>query len=406
MDNLKIHELINVIVNNWRERDVNVQDKLNKILKSKSPKRVFEELNNAIKTSRLKDKNKVTFVVVLALLRRNLDCKKEINRYLNQYGMLNHLYGGLIQFLNGRSDTFKIVIKWNVKDTDNNYSFICKNRAPERGTYLELIKAASLIYDNNSNKFENLLLKDETNLLLLNFIHTFELSKTLIRTLLKDDKSALRRSIGLFLMISPIQRIINNENNTSKKLNNFVKNRIEIAHTALGELKASAQAELLVNYFLYNKSQKRFVFLEKLMVNPLLKEDLINEIHSNKVRTLEDILILLLVIRDTRTQNYINIRFKGTLYNAITDKIQFFIESDTGIHTWDIRTEKLFESICDLLPKKNKTNFKRYIQKINQNLMTSRIDELVRYDMYRRDISKSKIISEMDKVITTNLSEY
>ncbi|MGZ9651830.1 hypothetical protein [Bacillus cereus] len=411
MDNVKIQELSNVIVNNWRKRDSDVQDKLNRIFNGRKPKRVLCDLNKSIRLSTLKDKdkNKATLIIVLALLRRNLDCTEEINFYLKQYGMINLLYGGLIQFLNGKSDSFKIESEWDIEDTDNNYEFIFRSPGPKHWTFKELISAASILQENNLDKFENLLLKDKTNLLLLNYTNSFcrfEPTERLIVTLLKDENSALRRSIGLFVILSPIKRISDNENNSTREHRTIVSKEIEFVHKILSDLKPSIQAELLVNYFLYNKRSKYYIFLAKLMVNPLLKEDLIKEIYSKKVRNLEDIFILLFVIRNTRVRNSNNIKFKSSLYKVITDKIQSFIEKGIGIYFWDVQTENQFKNICSLLPKKDKVNIKRFIQKENSKLMVSRLDELIRPGIFLEDTRKSEILNGMDKVITTELSKY
>lgn len=409
LDNVKIQELANAIANNWSERDPNIKDKLNRILNGKSSKRVLYELNKSIKSSALKDKNKATLVSVLALLRRNLDCKEEIGCYLNQYGMVNFLYGGLIQFLNGKSGTFKIDIKWNIGAFDNNYEYIFRFPAPEYWTFIDLISAVSILQKNDLDRFEHILLKDKTNLLLLNYINSisrFDPTEKMIKVLLEDVNNTLRRSIGLFLLISPIERVINSDVNSKKKHTAIVSKEIECAHKLLSKLRTPIQAELLVNYFLYNKRNGYLEFLARLMINPLLKEDLIKEIGSTKVRNLEDILILLFVIRNTRVKNSSDINFKCSLYGEITEKIKSFIEKGTGIYTWNVQTEHQFKIICSILPKRNKVNIKRFIQKINQKLMISRLDELVRFEIYLKDIKKSEILSGMDKVITTNLSEY
>ncbi|KOO47742.1 hypothetical protein [Viridibacillus arvi] len=407
MDNTTIQELAKIINDNWIEKNQDNKEKINKVLKRKSLKHVLSELTEAINTSKILDKNKATLFVVLALLRRNLDCKEELGQYLAQYGMINFLYGGLIQFLNGKSESFKIEIKWNIYDNSNCYEFIFRFPAPEYWRFIDLILAASiLLEENHSDKFESVLLKDKSNLLLLNSIHNHKFipSEKFIINLLNEN-SNLRRSIGLYMLINPIEEILKNKANNRKNYKTLLNEKIEFASKMIITLPDYIQAELLVNYFLYNKRADTFLsFLAKLMINPILTESLINEINSPKVKILDDLVILLTVIRKSRSKYPKKHKCKEKLYNAITKKIQDFIKTDSGIYSWDELSEYQFGVICNLLPKKNKVSLKVFIQKISRNLMISKLDELVRYEMYLKDISKLLILSGMEKIVNSNLS--
>lgn len=408
MDNTTIQELAKIINDNWIEKNQDNKEKINKVLKRKSLKRVLSELTEAINTSKILDKNKATLFVVLALLRRNLDCKEELGQYLAQYGMINFLYGGLIQFLNGKSETFKIEIEWNIYDNSNCYEFIFRFPAPEYWRFIDLILAVSIfLEENHADKFESVLLKDKSNLMLLNSIHNHEFipSEKFIVHLLEDENSNLRRSIGLYILINPIENLFRNKANNSRNYKTLLNEKIEFASKMISILPDYIQAELLVNYFLYKKRADSYLsFLAKLMIKPILAESLINEINSPKVKMLDDLFILLTVIRKTRSKYPKKLKYKQKLYNAITKKIQDFIKTDSGIYSWNELSESKFRIICKILPEKNKVSLKSFIQKKSRNLMISKLDELVRYDMYLKDIRKLEILSGMVKVINSNLS--
>ncbi|MBK5502782.1 hypothetical protein [Peribacillus sp. TH14] len=407
MDNTTIQNLAKVITGNWDEKKQDVKKEINSILKRKSIKRILFELNESIKTREISDKNKAVLITTIAFIRRDLDSKEEIGRLLNQYGMINQLYGGLIKLLDGKSETFKIDIEWSIRDHQNNFEFLYRFPAPEYWRFIDLIITASILKEFDSEKFERILLLDKTNLLLLNYIQgniRWNPTQNLIVKLLNDQNTALRRSIGLFLLISPIERVTKKSGKLTKEdasiLNNQVQNFIKIFE----DLIFTYRTELLVNYFLHNKRSKSWpVFLAKLMINHELKECLIREIESEKVKFLDDILILLLIIRKNRVKESGNEGFKQSLYDAIIEKVKSFINTGTGIYKWDYQKEKEFEIICSLLSKKNKLKLKKFILKTHAELMISDLDELVRYDIYLKDKNKAEILNGMGKVITHNL---
>lgn len=397
MDRELLQKLNDQLFNNWEERDLNIK-KLNSLLKRKSNKKIILNLSEAIKTGVFTDKNKAVVIITLALIRRDLDCKRELQNLLSEYNLINLLYGGLIKLLDGKSETFKIEIEWSYNSFENKYEFITRFPEPEHWRFIDLIITASILIEADVKKFETLLIKDSTNLLLLNFLNgeqNWLISECFIKKLLMDETCSLRRNIGFYILLEPIERILA-VGTVSRKLKAEFNNKIKNFTLKLKDIPLSFKAEMLINYFLTNKKAKNIpVFLAKEMIKAELVDDLVIEIKSNKIRMLDDIFIILFIIKTFRSRSNVNKSYKNQLYNAILKKLQKFIEENKGIYRWDTNSESLFRAIYVMLPIKYKNRLESSILKVKSTLMTCKLDELVRFNLFLSDSNKEKILNGM-----------
>lgn len=397
MDRELLQKLNDQLFNNWEERDLNIK-KLNSLLKRKSNKKIILNLSEAVKTGVFTDKNKAVVIITLALIRRDLDCKRELQNLLSEYNLINLLYGGLIKLLDGKSETFKIEIEWSYNSFENKYEFITRFPEPEHWRFIDLIITASILIEADVKKFETLLIKDSTNLLLLNFLNgeqNWLISECFIKKLLMDETCSLRRNIGFYILLEPIERILA-VGTVSRKLKAEFNNKIKNFTLKLKDIPLSFKAEMLINYFLTNKKAKNIpVFLAKEMIKAELVDDLVIEIKSNKIRTLDDIFIILFIIKTFRSRSNVNKSYKNQLYNAILKKLQKFIEENKGIYRWDTNSESLFRAIYVMLPIKYKNRLESSILKVKSTLMTFKLDELVRFNLFLSDSNKEKILNGM-----------
>ncbi|MED4531505.1 hypothetical protein [Metabacillus fastidiosus] len=409
MDNILLQKLTDELLSNWENRDVNIKLCLNSLLKKKSNKTVILDLTKAIERKELADKNKAVVIVTLALIRRNLDCDEEVRELLRKYNLINLLYGGLIKLLDGRANTFKIQISWSYNTFENKYEFIERFPVPEQRRFIDLITVASILIKEDVRKFESILIKDSTDLLLLNFLHGEEdwiISEELINTLLKDETSGLRRSIGFYILIKPIDRLFSKSLEIRREKINFNK-KVEKFKKIFKDIPVDIQAELLINYFLTNKRAKSIPpFLAKQMVHENLKDSMVSEIKSNKIRNLDDIYILLFIIKSFRSKSHCNKSYKNSLYDALLKKIIEFIENNKGIYFGDENAEKLFGEIYRMFPKQYRNNLEKNILKTRENLMISKLDELVRFKLFLNDSSRASMINEMLKTIENIKRNY
>ncbi|OCS88858.1 hypothetical protein [Caryophanon latum] len=402
MDRELLQKLNDQLKNNWKERDINIKKTLNGLLRRRSNRKVILNLSEAIKTGVFADKNKAVLITTLALIRRDLDCKHELQNLLSDYNLINLLYGGLIKLLDGKSETFKIEIQWNYDSYENKYEFIERFPVPEHWNFIDLIITSSILIETDSKKFENLLIKDSTNLLLLNFLHGEEgwiISEGFIKRLLKNETCGLRRNVGFHILIEPIERIVATGVNSRKSKTDF-NNKVNNFNVIFDDIPLNFKAEMLINYFLTNKrADSILTFLAKEIMKSELVDDLVTEIKSNKIRQLDDLYIVLFITKSVRTRRHGDKSSKNKLYNSILKKLQEFIEDNEGIYTWDDYSKSLFREIYIILPNKYKNQLENSIMKIKGTLMVSKLDRLVRFELYISDQKRNEILDGMLDVI-------
>ncbi|MFH5780960.1 hypothetical protein [Heyndrickxia oleronia] len=408
MDRELLQKVSNVLLNNWEEKSQDIKKTLNGLLKRKSNRNIILNLSEAIKSDMFTDKNKAVLIVTLALIRRDLDCKEEVENLLRKYNLINLLYGGLIKLLDGRSATFKIEVGWSYNSFENKYEFLERFPVPEHWRFIDLIITSSILIKEDTKKFEILLIKDSTNILLLNFLHgkrDWVISEGFIKKLLLDETCGLRRNIGFHMLLQPVERIIasgvkerTSKINLNKEIANF--------NVIFKDIPFKYKAEFLMNYFLVNKRQHEIpTFLAKEMVKSELVDSLVTEIASNKIRTLDDIYIVLFIIKSVRNRVNEDKSSKNKLYNSILKKMQGFIEEGKGIYTWDNHSESLFRIIYIILPKNYKKRLENIILKVKSTLMISKLDQLVRVDLYIHDQNRAVVLNGMLDVIIQEKSK-
>ena len=90
--------LLSVVINdsaNKSIKSVDAKKKINAILHNKSIKTVINELCTYVENTNGNEKNKAVLIVIMSLLRRNLDCEKELTLLISKYKLTGCLYGGL-----------------------------------------------------------------------------------------------------------------------------------------------------------------------------------------------------------------------------------------------------------------------------------------------------------------------
>ncbi|MED0666651.1 hypothetical protein P4T04_10035 [Bacillus badius] len=410
MNDSILSKLGKVIHQSWEKKSIDAKKEINKILHRKSNKRVIKELNIYIKHIKGSQKNIAVMIVVLSLLKRNLDCVDELAKLLKVHNLVSQLYGGLVQLLSGKSSQAVIKIKWNDYKYPNKYQFIHRFPAPEYWTYIDLFQAAEIIYKTDSSRFEKLLIADSTNLLLLNLASgSLEASpsEALIINLL-NDKDYLRKNIGFSLLVSLIESAVNRfKLNSTQEDKIYLDQQVQKTTKILQASDNLTQIDLLVNYFLYNKYESSYLSsFATLLMNKSLQDELIQEISSgSKIRTLEDIRILLIVVKNTPIINSIGKHAsKDSLYRAFINRIKSFLNNNIGVYSWGANEIQVFTDICNLFPKRHCLTLKNYINRQIPKLMTTELDELIRFKLFLEDKRKKEILSGMLDVIDAKLN--
>lgn len=414
MDKRLIKQLSELINDRWNNpcSKIDFKRKINGIFSRKKNAAIIWELSDFLKSVNGREKNIYTLIIVLALLRRNLDCVDEIKDELEKNKLINCLYGGLCILLSGKSEMISIRIELNDNLFENKYEFITHFVDFNYYDYIEMFQAVEILYLSDAKKFESLISRDETKLLLLNIASghmSVKLSNSFISDLLKDDDE-LNRNIGFSLLTTPIYRTVSSlefvereksmgikPRMSERKLKNSLKTYVAHVDAMLEQCSNNTKVSLIINYLLVFKRNKYpGIFAYRLMDSEVQDEFVFEIKESNKLRTLEEVSFILEIISKTSIKNNSSLGLsKNPLYDAIVDIIINFINNNRGIYNWGKAEKQYFLFICRMLPVRYKNKLKSFLINESKKLMATDFDKLVRLNIYLKDVGKKKIIDGM-----------
>ncbi len=410
--------LLSVVINdsaNKSIKSVEAKKKINAILHNKSIKTIMNELSTYVENVKGNKKNRAVLIVTMSLLRRNLDCENELSLLISKYNLAGCLYGGLKSFLSGDSEQFGVKIKLNTNSFENKYEYVTwffDFNYWELIVLFESVKVLSLV---DFLKFEQLAFDDKSKLVLLNMVtHRLNIkpSNDLILKLLQSDDE-LNQNIGFAFLTENIVRAVDDiceikrskENGfpvtkNLKSVRNILNTEIMKCCTFLESCNMETTTQLLFNYLLVHQMQYPTVFARMLMSSGSQEEFYKQIKETNKVRMIKDVSFLVSLISNTPALNDKKRRVSKTkLYNSITDILISFVEEDRGIYGWNEQQELYIKEICKKLPSKNIYALRSYLLKKRKTLMSTKIDELVRFKIYLKDKRKKDIIDGILTVI-------
>lgn len=419
MDENTVRDLSQVLDDHLNERlkRLDAKKKINSILHNKSSATAIRELCDYISSLSGKAKNIATVIVVMALLRRNLDNVSEIKEAVELRGLVGHLYGGLYTLL--ASDSELLSIKVNLTDSsfENKYYYTIRFFDFNYWDYIEVFEAAKVLSLADSQKFEKLALMDKTKLILLNMVsHHLSVvpSKELIDKLLQDEDE-LKQNIGLHFITRSITRCIQDIEyiKRSEKLGGYhdksirsvqrtLKTALNECYTFLEYCDKRTHIALLTNFLLVHQSTYPVAFARNLLSSEFQSEFIYQISNTGKVKTLKDVAFLIGLISNTPAINAENKRIsKSLLFMAIVNIIISFIDDKKGIYGWDEQQSKYIEFICQRLPARCIRKLRAHLTNKDRSLMSCKLDEMIRFQNYLEDKRQHEIISGIINTIDT-----
>lgn len=406
---------------NERAKRLDAKQKINSILHNKKITTVIRELSDYIPTLSGKEKNIATVIVIMAVLRRNLDSILEVKDAVVLNGLGGHLYGGLFTLLAGHSERLSIKVKLNDSFFQNKYDFITRFVDFNYWDYIELFQSAKLLSLVDPQIFEKLALIDQTKLILLNMASyhlDVEPSKELINKLLEDEDE-LKQNIGFLFITRSISRCLIDIDyiKRSEKLEGYhgkslrsvhrvMKMALNQCYTFLKDCDKQTQAALLTNFLLVHQTIYPIAFARELVCSELQDEFIYQISNTGKVKTLKDLAFLTVLISETPAINEKKKRIsKNKLYGAIVNMIISFIDEQKGIYVWDEQQSKYIEFICQRLPARCIRKLKTYLNGKDKSLMYTKLDEMIRFHIYLEDKRQHEVISGILKTIDSLISK-
>lgn len=400
---------------NQRTKSSDAIQKINSILRNKKSITVIRQLSDYISTRSGRDKNIAVVIVMMAVLRRNLDDFEVVKEAVLSHGLVGQLYGGLFTLLAGDSELLSLRVELNDSIFENKYDFITQFVDFDYWNYIELFQAVKVLGMVNLRKFEKLALKDKTKLILLNMTSSrleIDPSDQLINELL-HEKDELKQNIGFFFITRSITSCLDDINYIERAKQNGVNHcrmnikeveqqlteKIDECYTFLESCNKRTKVSLLINFLLAHQTIYPIAFAYTLMSGELQDKTIIELSNTNKLKTLKDVSFFVQLISDTPALNAEKKRVsKKPLYLAIVDILIAFVAEKRGIYGWDEQQSQYMKLICERLPESCVQKIITRLSYIDSNLMYSKLDELVRFRIYLEDKRQHDIISG---IITT-----
>ncbi len=408
-DKKKIYNLSVILSDslNLNIRSEIARKKINGVLHNSSINTVMKDLAEYLKIISGKDKNKVVLLVVMALLRRNLDCAVDISVQIKKHNLTGCLYGGLYTMLSGDSESFSLKYEINDKMFKNKYEFLNRYYDYDYCNNILIFESVKILHQLDENMFDKLALNDKSKLILLNMISyrlNIRPSDELIHKLLKSDND-LNQNIGLSfitdVLTSSIKDISDIEYSKSnglpitkdiKEIENTIKTEVEKCCDFLKSCNKEKISSLMFNYILVHQSRYPIIFAYKLMSSEF-RSEFIKQINSSgKIKVLKDMCFVINLISNTPALNNKKRRIsKEDLYFAITQLLITFIEEDR-IYSLENYYLEYIQYICEHLPSKCIKKLCTYLKWKRNSLMYEKIDRLVRFKIYIKDKKMADII--------------
>lgn len=395
---------------------------INCLLERRSCRNVVTELKKFMEEIKNKQqKNRAVLSVTLALLRRKLSDAEKIRKELAKNHLEPFLFGGLLCLMTGNLESgFCLHIEWSEKNFTNKYDFLRRFYGEfYYYDFIELFYAAKMIYNWSAEKFETLVWKDTSKLLLLNiYSHFMDVSVTqefLMKLAEKGDD--FQSVIALAMSVQKLERCLEDyeyQKDVERSSGSVTEEEAaewerkkrqleELANENLNEFKriydcASEERKVsfLIDFLLTHHSYPA-IFAEWLIEwDDYLAEEFEK---GDRIRSLRDLRMLFLPVKKAYPLERKHKCNKNKIYRSIEKRLIAFVSGSTGIYDWTSREENEFRQICGNLPAHYKNMLSRELIRVRDNLMVSELDRLVRYSIYLHDDRQKRIIDGMLAVI-------
>lgn len=256
----------------------------------------------------------------------------------------------------------------NLDEEDKIYSCLEENGLVERlfGGLTMLLNGKSTVLGIRvkwaDNNFKNK--NDRTRLLLLNLFSGMKYidisNDSIIRLLKKEDE--LDQNLGLYII--------------TYKLRSYLRE------------------------YKYYQRQNEMQSINSKDSMEELEDILINQIkYSGKINILEKVSLMVDIIESNLSKNDYEKASKIKLHDALIYVVTEFIRDRNGIYLWTEAEEVMISLILKEIPVGLKAKLLASLEEEEKGLMSSKLDELVRFNIYLEDKTKSDIINGIKKLI-------
>lgn len=401
MDSTVVSKLAQVLddLGNERINSEGAKSRIATILSGKSAAEVLWELNAHIPKLPGKERGKTVLIVMMALLRLDLDSVPALAQEIQErkYKLAGPLYGGLAELFKGKNQNFTFQLLIPGRETRNVYEEIERWCGHFFWPHIHLFLTAKLLYDVDPHRFEQLALEDPSGALLLSVIQghlPITPSDGLLKRLL-ESPNPIQSNFAFAFYVQPISILCDRiewkrtKRGEIKRLNEYVDRCL----TVLAPCSPALRAELLTNYVLVHQRAFPAAFARQLVGSELQCEFARQIAKLGKIRTIQELSAIANLIINTPACNEQKHRIsKRPLVDAVLSVLIRFIQERTGIFAMDDRWQEDAKKILHLLTAEQRGRLERFLDCQDETLMINPLDELVRFEIYLKDIRQHQII--------------
>lgn len=390
---------INVVISSALNNSIShlkIEEELAGIIGSKTPSDALSDLSK-MSYENNQQKNKAVVIVVLGYLYFNADSYDDLKEAIINNNLEKCYYGGLRTLLLGKSNSFKIDVKINDKTFENKLRYI-NMFEPDYLRFFQLFQVLDLLNEINQSDFEKILIEVNAIYFLLSACQhyiCFKPSDDFIKHLL-NSQNEIQRNIAFSYIVAPIKQYLikaKKEDIDESTLENILKDFYNIFDSVDKKYAVS----LLFNYIL-TESRYPTDFVYRISQKEYSKELCFELNQSNKIKTVIDLYNVVSAINDFDALDNIEIS------NAVVECFRCLFEESYFCYEYEKRNKMIVEKIIQILPRSEQLSLKEYFTKYDSELMTSKLDEMVRFKIYLTDIKKHNCIIHITSFINDILN--
>lgn len=391
----KISVVISSALNNSISH-LKIKEELAGIIGSKTPSDALSDLSK-MSYENNQQNNKAVVIVVLGYLYFNADLYDDLKEAIINNNLEKCYYGGIRALILGKSKSFKIDIKINDKTFENKLRYI-NMFEPDYLRFFQLFQVLDLLNEINQKDFEKILIEVNAIYFLLSTCQhyiRFKPSDDFIKHLL-DSQNEIQRNIAFSYIVAPIKHYLINakkEDIDESTLENLLKDFYNIFDSVDKKYAVS----LLFNYIL-TESCYPADFVHRISQKEYSKELCFELNKSNKIKFVIDLYNVVSAINDFDALDNIEIS------NAVVECFKCLFEESYFYYEYEKRNKMIVEKIIQILPRSEQLSLKEYFTKYDSELMTSELDEMVRFKIYLTDIKKHNCIIHITSFINDILN--
>lgn len=366
------------------------------ILPGKSPAEVLQELDTYVLSLSGNEKGKVVLIVIMALIRLDLDSGPVLAQEIQSrgYKLTGYLHGGLTMLLKGKSQHFTFRLSGLHREAKNIYAEIERWNGCFFWPHAHLFLAAELLHRLDPCRFEQLAQEDPGGAILLSMAQRHlpvSPSDVLLKKLM-ESSNPVHPNFALAFYAQPISILcgkIEVNRGDRKKLNEHVDRCL----AALRSCSPGLRAELLTNYLLVYPRACPDAFARQLVGAELQGEFASQITERGKIRMIQELGCIASLIAKTSACDEQRHRItKRPLADAVLSVLTRFVQERTGIYAGDNHWLEDAKTVLHLLTVRQKRRFECFLNSQDSTLMISPLDKLVRFDIYLKDIQHHQII--------------